>query len=263
MLTILELVRGTSIFIMMVVSAAYALIFFWRLVTKAHLGTDLDHGVDKRTVALFLAFLSISFSYSEGSLRFILILTETPLPPLEWQVWLYAWGPVVASWSFIMFSVSFWDKEKGIILILLSGLLGLTFILLVYPSPLEHIIVTKQGEFYETDFTGIASVLLSSLISSAIVILVSIFGHTALRANELRVRVRSGFIALGGSLFGISGILDLLASSTPDLTVLLLIRTFSLFSLTVLFLGFFYPKKLEKYLLSKFDTRSTQFTKAG
>ena len=117
-------------------------------------------------------------------------------------------------------------------------------------DPQNQIIIRVYGGFRDIILKGIVLYLLIFTTSGGMLALIFIFGFTAVKAENVRVKARSAFISFGGAMFATSGIIDFAAISiTSDILLLIFARMFSLVTLIVMFLGFHYPKWVENLIL--------------
>ncbi len=247
-LDIVGISRGLSITLLWLLSLVFTLSF----VHKTYQHWKRDGKIDLRDVTIVLTFFGLMGSYLAGTTNFLLYLVQNEPLDVTTTVRLYAWGPIVAAIGILFFSTAFlssrfkWLLNAGVIII------GIIAVLLIYPQPSQVVRVTYPGNFQETSFKDEALIAFVAVLALPILSLIIIFAYTAITVEDTRTRARSILITIGGLLFALAGVSDLMIAASLDPFLILSVRMFSAFSLIVVFSGFFYPKGLEEYILSKF-----------
>ncbi len=237
--------RGLSVSLLWVFTLICTLSFAY----KARQHQKIKKKFDLQDASLIATFFGLWGSYSAGTINFFLyFLRDQPLD-VSTTVRLYAWGPVIASVGILFFSTAFLQSRLKWALNIIVVLLGVLALVLIYPSPSTVVDVSYPGGFMETSFKGEALLAFMAVVFLSVVSMVIIFAITAVRVKDSRTRVRSILISTGGLLFGLSGVIDLMIASSNDPILIITVRLFSVFSLLVLFSGFFYPQRLERLLV--------------
>ncbi len=251
--SIIGYIRGISLTLLGLTTLAFSLFFFY----KSWKNVRSEKSVDLRFIYLGLGFLGISGSYWGGMGNFLLILFTGTQLPLDLQMRIYVWGPLCGAFFFVLFAISFLTNRLRWLLPVFCGFTSIAFILIFYPNPRKYATEISADGIRETILLGIPLILLIITIVTAILSIILIFGYTAIKTPDIRIKARSYFISIGGTLYAISGILDFsIISASTDITVVIIGRLFSLMTITILFLGFHYPYSLEKRLLSFFYSKT-------
>ena len=162
-------------------------------------------------------------------------------------VFLYAWSiPIIATiWLYTSASLlKFSDKIKWVVLVI-TLVVDALFLYSIYVQKDFEVNKVPDSIFYDSTFTGNASLISTLMVVSIIVIVVPLYFWIAYRTDDKLFTFKARFIGLGALLFSIAAGLDAnLELSTVG--IIAFVRFFLVISLICLYLGYNTPNSIRQ-----------------